>query len=106
LITHTHTHTHTHTQIIIDFCYRTYYQSFNLGSSLVGTEQHSRSISNPTNVNVTNLFEGAGEKVDERQPEHDTQDPTLAQEPAEHHGGVLLDVHQVQVDVMELNKQH
>lgn len=52
------------------------------------------------------LFEGAGEKVDERQSEHDTQDPTLAQEPAEHHGGVLLDVHQVQVDVMELNKQH
>ncbi len=55
---------------------------------------------------TTNLFEGAGEEVDERQSEHDPQNPALAQEPAEHHGGVLLDVHQGQVDAMELNKQH
>lgn len=52
------------------------------------------------------LFKGAGEEVNERQSEHDPQDPTLAQEPTQHHGGVLLDVHQIQVDAIKLFQQH
>lgn len=43
------------------------------------------------------LFEGACEKVKEGQAEDDPQDPASAQQPADHHGGFLLDVHQVQV---------
>lgn len=48
------------------------------------------------------LFEGAREKVKEGQAEDDPQDPASAQQPADHHGGFLLDVHQVQVLQHEL----
>lgn len=53
------------------------------------------------------LFEGACEKVKEGQAEDDPQHPASAQQPADHHGGFLLDVHQVQVlqDELELPVQ-
>lgn len=35
---------------------------------------------------TTHLLEGAGEEVDERQPEHQGEHPALPQEPAPHHG--------------------